>query len=91
MTEPRLNDQDPFGTLDTARENVAQLAASIQAHAHVVQTYAEVGYDPGLMLAARTTLAYLRALEAGLQELERSRAVISYRQSGATIGSGAGV
>jgi hypothetical protein len=91
MAEPRHNDSDPFGTLDIARENVAQLAASIQAHTHVVQTYAEVGYDPGLLLAARTTLAYLRALEAGLQELERSRAVIAYRQSASTIGTGAGV
>lgn len=82
---------DPYGTLATAREFVVEMAGAVQAHARVVQVYAEAGYEPGLMLAARSCAAYLRAMDAGLAEVERSRALIRLRRSTEAVGPGAGV
>lgn len=86
MSEPA-----PFGTVETACANLAEMAGGVIAHATVVQVYAEVGYLPGMELAARSTLAYLRAMEAALVEVERSRAVVAYRSSAENIGPGQGV
>lgn len=86
-----MADDPAFGTVEMACSNLAEMAGGVIAHATVVQVYAEIGYYPGLELAARSTVAFLRAMEGALTEVERSRAVIAYRRSAENIGPGQGV
>lgn len=74
------------GTREAAREFIAQMAAGAGTHAAVAQAYAETGNDVGLLYAARCLNAYIRALAAGIEELERCRGVESYRRAAAEIG-----
>lgn len=82
MAEPA-----PHGTREAAREFIAEMAAGAGNHARVSLTYAQMGNDAGLLYAARCLNAYIRALQAGIEELERCRAVEAHRRSAATIGS----
>lgn len=86
-----MGDEPPFGTVEMARANLAEMAGGVIAHATVVQTYADAGYDPGLIVAAKNTAAYLRAMIGAIQEFERSQGLVAYRRSGETIGPGQGV
>ena len=83
------DDVPAHGTRAMAREFIAEQVGGIIAHAQVVAIYAEQGNDAGLIYAGRCTAAYLRALEAGIAELERTRAVECYRRSGSETGPGA--
>lgn len=76
------------GTREAAREFIGEMVGGLIAHAQVIRTYAAIGDDTGLLYAGRCTVAYLRAMEAGIAELERTRAVERFRQSGAETGPG---
>ena len=86
MSEPA-----PFGTPETACDHLAQMAGALAAHATVLQNYADLRFFPGVEFASRVTLAYLRAVTAAADEVERSRAVVMLRERAGDIGSGQGV
>ena len=86
-----MRDPAPFGTVETACDFLAEMAAGVIAHAAVMQSYAEARYYPGLDYATRHTVAFLRAMEAAHAEVERSRAVVAYRKGAEAIGPGQGV
>ncbi len=85
MAEPA-----PYGTVECACDNLAQMAAGVVAHATVMQHYAELRFYPGLDFATRCTTAYLRAMVAAHEEVERSRAVTMLRKRNRTSGRGRG-
>lgn len=80
-----MNEPAPFGTVETACDFLAEMAAGVIAHATVMQHYAEARYYPGLDYATRCTASFLRAMEAAHAEVERSRAVVAYRKSAESI------
>ncbi|MCJ2133346.1 hypothetical protein MKK69_04590 [Methylobacterium sp. J-026] len=86
-----MKDAAPFGTVETACNFLAEMAAGVIAHAAVMQHYAEIRFYPGLDYATRCTASYLRAMQAAHDEVERSRALVLYRKRAEDIGPGQGV
>lgn len=82
------DEERPYhGTRQAARDFVAEMAAGAGGHARVALAYAQAGNDVGLLYAGRCLNAYIRAMQAGIEELERCRAAEAHRRSGASIGS----
>jgi len=86
-----MSDPAPYGTVEKACDNLAEMAAGVIAHATVMQQYAEIRFLPGLDYATRCTVAYLRAMQAASAEVERSRALVMLRTRAEDIGPGRGV
>jgi hypothetical protein len=79
---------DPDELRREPRAFIAEMARGAMSHASVCETYAEIGNDVGLIYAARCVRAYLRGMGAGIEELERVRALARYRASAETTGPG---
>lgn len=87
-----MNEPEPsYGTVTNACAYLSQMAGAVIVHANLVQEYVEIGFRPGLDYSVRCLRAYLRALDQAYAEVERSRAVESYRKSAENIGPGQGV
>ncbi|AWN47158.1 hypothetical protein DK419_13225 [Methylobacterium terrae] len=74
------------GSPGPAREFLARTAAAARVQASLVETYAEIGDDVGLLYASRCMAAYLRATVAGIEELERTRAALMLHRTAEAIG-----
>lgn len=86
-----MHEPAPYGTIERACDHLAEMAAGVIAHATVMQQYADIRFYPGLDYATRCTKAYLRALIAAHDEVERSRALAMLRKRQEDIGPGQGV